>query len=190
MKRTGPSLNELILFCVQSVLRKKKKCTFGDIINECFKTYPQFFSLADYPNWPDSLKLDRPLRELRNDGLVRGNPATFYSITDAGREYIEKIDLNVNARKTNLPSVNKTRSPLIANLKEIEESEDFRQYRYATNNYIPNNMRIRSLTKYTLEAPSKTVKHHLSQLLKVSLNSNKEELSNFIKLYIRFLSTS
>lgn len=190
MKRTGPSLNELILFCLQSVLRKKKKCTFGDIINECFKTYPKFFSLADYPNWPDSLKLDRPLRELRKDGLIKGSPVTFYSITDAGREYIGKIDLNVNTIKTNIPSINKTRSPLIANLKEIEESEDFKQYRYATNNYIPNNMRIRALTKYTLEAQPKIVKRHLSQLLKVALNSNKEDLSNFIKLYISFFSIS
>lgn len=186
MKKTGQSINELILLSMQSILHTKKKCSFGDIINECFKTYPEIFSLADYPKYPDSLKLDRPLRELRNDGLIKGNPVTFYSITFVGREYLDKIKV----KTANIPTVNRTRSPLIINLNEIEESEDFRQYRYATNNYTPNNMRIRFLTKYTLEASPKIVKRHLSQLLKIALSSNKEELSNFIKLYISFFSTN
>jgi hypothetical protein len=39
-----------------------------------------------YPVWPDSRKLDRPLRALRNEKLIIGDPKTYFILTKLGEE--------------------------------------------------------------------------------------------------------
>jgi hypothetical protein len=39
-----------------------------------------------YPVWPDSRKLDRPLRALRKDRLIIGDPKTYFILTKLGEE--------------------------------------------------------------------------------------------------------
>ena len=68
----------LILFGINSVIENKEKCTFERLIKECFILFPQTFSFSQYPEWPDSRKLDRPLRTLRKRKLITGDPKTSF----------------------------------------------------------------------------------------------------------------
>jgi len=50
--------------------------TFEHLVKECFDRFPESFSFYRYKNWPDSLKLDRPIRKLRrNYGYIKGKKA-------------------------------------------------------------------------------------------------------------------
>ena len=79
-------ITNLILFGINSVIENKEKCTFERLIKECFTLFPEIFSFSKYPQWPDSLKLDRQLRTLRKRKLITGDPKTSFSLTKLGKK--------------------------------------------------------------------------------------------------------
>jgi len=79
-------ITNLILFGINSITENKEKCTFERLIKECFTLFPETFSFLKYPQWPDSRKLDRPLRFLRKRKLITGNPKTYFSLTKLGKK--------------------------------------------------------------------------------------------------------
>lgn len=78
------SINDLIVFAMHSIKNKQKECNFEDLVNECFNFFPKTFAFFKYPDWPDSRKLDRPLRNLRKKGLIKGGPQVHFSLTQKG----------------------------------------------------------------------------------------------------------
>ena len=76
---------ELILFSIYSVTSGREKCDFERLIKECFTLYPETFSFSKYHIWPDSRKLDRALRTLRQRKLIKGDPKTLFSLTKIGK---------------------------------------------------------------------------------------------------------
>ena len=95
-------ITDLILFGINSVIEgdedksssspfatareNKEKCTFERLIKECFTLFPESFSFSKYPQWPDSLKLDRQLRTLRKRKLITGDPKTSFFLTKLGKK--------------------------------------------------------------------------------------------------------
>jgi hypothetical protein len=80
------STNDLILFCIFSISGKKEKCSFEKLIQECFSSFPEVFSFPGIKKWPDSRKLDRPLRALRKKKMIAGNLQGFFSLTKEGKK--------------------------------------------------------------------------------------------------------
>jgi len=80
MKKT-----DQILFAIYSATSGEEKCDFERLIKECFTLFPATFSFSKYPQWPDSLKLDRQLRTLRKRKLISGDPQTSFSLTKSGK---------------------------------------------------------------------------------------------------------
>ncbi len=80
------AINDLIIFAIHSIKRKGRECGFEDLVSECFRLFPKTFVFSKYPKWPDSRKLDRPLRDLRRKGLVKGKPKTIFSLTAKGKK--------------------------------------------------------------------------------------------------------
>lgn len=85
-KNLNFSVNDLILFCVHSVILNNEQCSFERLIKECFTLFPDTLKFIRYPVWPDSRKLDRPLRALRNEKLIIGDPKTYFVLTKIGKE--------------------------------------------------------------------------------------------------------
>ncbi len=85
------SLNGLILFSIFLVTEKKEKCTFERLAKECFALFPKRFSFSGILKWPDSRKLDRPLRSLRKRKLIIGSPKGSFSLTKTGRKIAEEV---------------------------------------------------------------------------------------------------
>ncbi len=80
------SVNDLILFCIHSVNFGGEKCSFERLVKECFTFFPKTLAFARYPIWPDSRKLDRPLRALRDEKLIIGDPKTIFMLTEKGQK--------------------------------------------------------------------------------------------------------
>jgi len=78
------SVNDLILFCIHSVIESSEQCSFERLVKECFTLFPETLKFPRYPIWPDSRKLDRPLRALRKEKLVIGDPKTYFMLTKSG----------------------------------------------------------------------------------------------------------
>jgi len=85
-KGSNFSVEDLILFCVHSVVANSEQCSFERLIKECFTLFPETLRFVRYPIWPDSRKLDRPLRALRKEKLIVGDPKTYFILTKNGEE--------------------------------------------------------------------------------------------------------
>ena len=93
------SVNNLILFGIYSAAQNGKDCTFEQLVKKCFTLFPKAFNFSQYPNWPDARKLDRPLRTLRNQKLITGDPKTSFSLTKTGRKIALEIAKTFTQRK-------------------------------------------------------------------------------------------
>ena len=82
------SINDLILFCLSN---KRSSSDFEDLVAECFRNFPKAFCFSKIKKWPDSRKLDRPLRTLRKKKLIKGSPEKGFSLTSAGKQRAEEI---------------------------------------------------------------------------------------------------
>jgi len=80
------SVNDLILFCIHNIILNGEKCNFERLVKECFTLFPDTIKFLRYPIWPDSRKLDRPLRSLRKEKLIIGDPKTYFILTKTGEE--------------------------------------------------------------------------------------------------------
>ena len=80
------SVNDLILFCMHSIIANSEQCSFERLVKECFNLFPDTLKFPRYPIWPDSRKLDRPLRALRNEKLIIGDSKTYFILTKTGQE--------------------------------------------------------------------------------------------------------
>ncbi len=90
-KNLNFSVNDLILFCIHSVVLADEKCSFERLIKECFSLFPDTLKFERYPIWPDSRKLDRPLRFLRKEKLIIGDPKTYFMLTKEGEKRAAEI---------------------------------------------------------------------------------------------------
>lgn len=81
---SGTSINDIILYCIYSVVSNSEQCSFERLVKECFSFFPETIKFPRYPIWPDSRKLDRPLRLLRNEKLIIGDPKTYFILTKEG----------------------------------------------------------------------------------------------------------
>jgi len=92
-------INQLILFCMYSMDLDREKCTFERLIKECFTLFPKAFCFSRYAQWPDSRKLDRPLRTLRNKRLIRGDPASSFVLTQKGKKEARELTKILTQKK-------------------------------------------------------------------------------------------
>jgi len=92
-------INELILLGIYSIVNNGEKCTFERLVKESFNLFPEAFCFSKNPEWPDSRKLDRPLRTLRKRKLITGNPKTFFTLTKLGKKIAEETATTFRQRK-------------------------------------------------------------------------------------------
>jgi len=97
-KKKLNSINDLIIFALYSA-KSGRKCSFEELVKECFNNFPQVFLLKNCPRWPDTRKLDRPLRSLRKKKLIAGDPSTFFSLTSQGKKEAQYVAKNLKQGK-------------------------------------------------------------------------------------------
>jgi len=82
---------DLILFAMLSLKGSGKECIFENLIKECFILFPKTVSFSEHPRWPDSRKIDRPLRTLRKQKLITGNPRDSFFLTREGERLAQEV---------------------------------------------------------------------------------------------------
>jgi len=86
------SLNDIILFCIYLIIKNKERCSFDRLVKECFTLFPDILKFERYPLWPDSRKLDRPLRWLRREKFIIGDPKTYFLLLPKGEARALEIE--------------------------------------------------------------------------------------------------
>ena len=178
----------LIVFGIYSILQRKETCTFEKLIEECFRLFPKVFSFHRHPEWPDSLKFDRTLRKLREQGLVIGNPNTLFSLTKFGEEVAKKTAQNLKTGLFTRTAIEQPKRDGEINwIYSLKKSEVFQRFLKDKKNFTINEMELRNLLHCTLETPTRIVKQNLSYSINLAKEFKEEELLKFLKLLQRKL---
>ncbi|NQU82508.1 MAG: hypothetical protein HQ539_00990 [Parcubacteria group bacterium] len=96
---SGRTMHDLILFCLSKIIEDKEKTTVERIVAECFNVFPKSFELKGYSKWPDSRKLDKSLRGLRKQKLIKGDPKTSFTLTKQGEKIVEDMLKDLRQKK-------------------------------------------------------------------------------------------
>lgn len=178
-------MQDLIIYAIYSVIKNKEVCTYERLVKECYQKFPKVFSFKKYPEWPDSLKFDRPLRTLRAKGLIVGSVRDHFELTRFGHDLAHKTEsillgkAKVTATKRRESTGRSVDDKIIQNLKQ---SDAFGRFQKNPQSFAISETEFRSLLRCTMETPERVLKQNL------------EYLRNVAKLYdekdvIRFLST-
>ncbi len=100
-KSINISINNLILYNLWLILQKKESCNFEKLVKECFDNFPDSFSLTLY-KLPDSRKLDRPLRFMKKNKLLKVDKKNNFSLTKTGIKKAQEINNILRQEKLNI----------------------------------------------------------------------------------------
>lgn len=179
----------LIIFGMHSIISRSDDCTFDKLVKECFALFPKAFSFSLYPEWPDSLKFDRPLRTLRERGWIVGSAKTKFSLTKFGesvaKEAEELLKVPVKDRKTIQKPVRGVEANLLTFLKS---SEAFKHFSENREGFSITEMELRSLLRCTLETPERILKQNLQYSKNLAKEYSEKELLNFLEVCERVIN--
>lgn len=182
--RDVPS-EKLIVYSIYSMLQKNEVVTFERLVKECFTLFPKSFCFTRYPNWPDSMRLDRPIRSLRADGLIVGKPQGTFTLTNIGirkAKEVEKLISIYGLAQNVIPQLNKQKArrrqeaSIISNLKNSRYFKNFQ----AKDTISVNKSTLRRLFFCTIETPMRIVKQNIEYCKNIAKEADERELMNFI----------
>lgn len=179
---TKIKMQNLILFGIYSVIKNGETCTHERLVAECFLKFPKVFGFKRYPNWPDSMKFDRPLRTLREEGLIVGSVRDHFELTEFG-EKIAKETESILINKA--VSINKGKKQIGRSgddrlIEYIKESVPFKKFMSAPANFSISQSEFRSLLRCTLETPERVVKQNLVYYKNVAKSYNEDNILKFL----------
>jgi len=175
----------LIVYGIYSVTKNREVCTYETLVKECFEKFPRVFGFKKYPKWPDSLKFDRPLRTLREKGLIVGSVMSHFELTRFGQDLARSTesillgkDQVITAKKRE-PTGRSVDDRIIQNLKQ---SDPFKRYQKNSRSFAISETEFRSLLRCTLETPERVLRQNLEYYKNVAELYGEKDI-------IRFLST-
>lgn len=183
MKNKEAGLQDIILISIKLISKSGEKASFSRLVKKSFELFPEQISLTDFPQYPDSLKLDRAWRSLRDKNLITGSPDSYFTLTKNGDLTAENLLKNMATLQHTGPSKFTTRSPSAKILERIRKSEHYKKFLKENTNFKFDEMRIRELLGFTLETPVKKVIGELDYLLKTSGKKTDKSLQDFLKYY-------
>jgi hypothetical protein len=173
-------LYDLILICIDSVARKGEDCTFERLVFECFITFPNAFGLFRYPQWPDSNKLDRPLRKLRERGLVVGGHKTGFVLTEDGKYQSSRASNMLQHQVKPKPTTRVLKGKERNFIAYIESSELYQRFRSDKSSFTLDEQEFIDLLRATLETPKQILKQNLAQYKNLAEQLKDSDLQEFL----------
>lgn len=182
-KYSGIPKENLIAFGIYSVTRNGEGCSFERLVKECFTLFPKAFGFSRYPEWPDSLKFDRPLRTLRERGWIAGGTRTLFSLTRFGEKVAEETErIFTGLGLVSKPIQRPSRGADTALINFLKESAAFRRFLEDREWFSITEMELRGLLRCTLETPFKVLKRNLQYYKNLASDYSEEKLLNFLEL--------
>lgn len=178
--------DQLILFAILTIKRSGEECTFERLIKECFTLFQKSFNFHRYPQWPDSLKLDRPLRDLRNRNLITGNNTTRFELSRLGERYGLEIEKKLSGSafigkkiKSNLGRKEKRL------LEMIKNSNEYKNFLINKDRTEINTSDLKRLFLGTMETPNIVISKNIQSLKSIAEDIEDNHLLSFFHFCLK-----
>ena len=174
--------NHLITFGIYSVVVQKEECTPERLVKECFTLFPKVFGMSRYPQWPDTLKFDRDLRKLREQGLITGNPKISYSLTKFGENLAKDTEefFKKGIKKRTIYTTK--RGADINWINYLKKSQSFQRFLKNKKKFSTTEMEFRNLLRCTLESPIRILKQNLIYSKNLAREFKEKDLGEFLEV--------
>jgi len=163
------------------VVTKKEECTSERLVKECFTIFPKVFGMSRYPKWPDTLKFDRDIRKLREQGLITGYPRISFSLTKFGERLAKETEEFLKKRIKKRTTYTTKRGADINWINYLKKSEPFQRFLKNKKTFSITEMEFKNLLRCTLETPARIIKQNLQYSKNLAKEFKEKRLSEFLE---------
>jgi len=175
------AIGKQIVFAIYSVNRNGEECSFERLVKECFTLFPKTFGFYRYPEWPDSLRLDRALRTLREKGWITGSAKTVFSLTRFGEQVAREVERTLAGRRMPPGPIRRLAKGQEAKLiNELKQNQVYARFDQDRDDFSISETELRRMLHCTLETPLRVVKQSLQYCKNLAEECKEEELWQFL----------
>ena len=179
------SIDKLLAFAVGQVTAAGEECTFERLVCECFKLFPNEFGMQRYPDWPDSVRVDKTWRRCRTDkGWIIGSVQEGFRLTDRGSQIVSNLGRILDTDEPSAPLVNtssRARERHEAMLKYIRRQPAFADYQADPDGFELTESGLRVLLNGTLETPHRVLRQNLHAYQNAAEVHKDAEVASFLE---------
>lgn len=170
-----------IVFAIYSVNTNGEECSFERLVKECFTLFPKTFGLYRYPEWPDSRKLPRQLRTLREKGWITGSAKTVFSVTRFGEQVAREVERTLTGKSIPAGAIRTVAKGQEAKLiDELKQNPVYARFQQDREHFSISETELRRMLHCTLETPLRVVKQSLQYCKNLAEECEEEELRQFL----------
>lgn len=168
------NIDQRLIQCVLAIESRQEPCTHERLVAECFKQFPEHFALRDYPQWPDSARVNKTWLRCRTDrGWLSGNAKRLF-LTPLGREVAERLRDGITPPDGMQPHVKKTPDDWLQELKRSNAYE-----KHVRGEKITRRDALASLGLLE-ETPRRLIRAQLRKLQGITRKAADKELLLFL----------
>ena len=180
------SLNELVNYAIGIIGILNKEIIFEDIVVATYILFPKKFSLVGYNEYPDSVRTNRRIVDLRDRGFIVGSVAKGYKQTTKGQKEFERVDkifklgksINTKSKRTGRKNERNRASRFI---KHIKQSDAYKKFKPQNDVSNISEYEFRSLLMCPMESPPTALRQSLSELKQQVATIGNDEILEFLE---------
>jgi len=175
-------MQDLIIYAIHSITQKREICTYERLVKECFEKFPRVFSFKKYSRWPDSLKFDRPLRTLRQKGLIVGSVRGHFELTRFGQDLAYKTESILLGKEATPAKIRESTGRSLDDkiIENLKQSDTFRRFQENPQSFTISETEFRSLLRCTLETPERVLKQNLEYHKNIAELYGEKDIIRFL----------
>lgn len=184
-KYKDANLNELVNYAIGIVGNLNKEIIIEDIVVVAFLLFPKKFSLQGYDEYPDSIRINRRVVDIRDRGFIVGSVAKGYKLTTKGQKEFERVNKifklgkSIN-KKTRSRGRKDERNRASRFLKHIKQSDAYNNFKSQNDVSDITEYQFRSLLMCPMETPPNKLRQNLVELKEQIMIIGNDEIIEFL----------
>jgi hypothetical protein len=176
-------LDRLIVYSLWRLEKINVPLYFDVVTVAAFKLFPGKFSMATFPEYPDTNRTNKAVRRLTDEkrrNWATGNVENGFYLTDLGREIAGEVEQTLNATTEGQKPAPVTRSrgrSSTDDLNEIRESDFFKQWKDGEK---PNPHEFFAFLKAAPYTPKDRLVERLKQFQSLASDTKDTEIQSFL----------
>jgi len=186
-------LDNLIIVAIYKLKKAEMECSFENVVVTVHKLFPEKFSLTNFPEFPDTIRVDNTLRldAKKHSGFLDGNRVNGYVLTGLGEvaanDTLEKLESGKNLGKKRT-DVN--RNKYIKLVNNVRSSSAFKKFSDDKKDKI-NKFDLCEVLHCTIDSDQKQLENNLKTLKiyseKIQNNKNYGDISKKVLMFLNFV---
>ena len=176
-------MNDLVLYAMLQIDGDIKALEFEDIAAACFLLFPLKFAMEKYKDWPDAVRVNKRVVDLRSLGFITGNNTAGYLLAISGKE---RAMVTMNKLKLTNSGKNKSRratSPKASQLINMIQNQDsFQRFLHKREKAEITEGEFRRLLSSPIGTAPRKIRQNLEHVKSLITSGDKEkEIHDFLK---------